>query len=113
MLVDSQHDRRQLMGYVVALAAGVTVVGHADTVAGALRAVEASSPTAVVVEIQMPVAEGLDAVGALRAAHPDLRIVVCSFHATAATRQGALDRGADCYLVKPLSPSEVGAALRG
>jgi DNA-binding NarL/FixJ family response regulator len=113
VIVDSQHDRRQLMKYVVQLGGpDVAVVGYAESPQGAVGAVGSLAATAALVEIQMPVAEGLDTVTALRDRFPELRIVVCSFHATERTRATALARGADAYLVKPLSPADLSTALR-
>ena len=43
---------------------------------------------------------------------PLLRIVVCSFHNEAATRESALARGADIYLTKPISPRDLYRVLR-
>jgi DNA-binding NarL/FixJ family response regulator len=60
----------------------------------------------VVLEIQMPLEQGLDTITALRLVSPQPRIVVCSFHRDAATIQGALDRGADAYLTKPVNSAD-------
>jgi DNA-binding NarL/FixJ family response regulator len=65
----------------------------------------------VVLEIAMPLAEGLDTITALRLMSPSLRIVVCSFQHDAATVQAALDRGADAWVTKPAGSAELRAAL--
>ena len=90
----------------------MTVVGYADTPVSALEAVARLGADAVVLEVQLPVAQGLDAISALRHDFPSLAIIVCSFHGDAATKQAASARGADGYLVKPLSPRELHAILR-
>jgi DNA-binding NarL/FixJ family response regulator len=112
VVIDGHHDRRQLMSYVVEQVHHVTVVGHADGPVSALEAVDRLRADAVVLEIQLPVTQGLDTISALRDDFPALAIIVCSFHADATTKRDALARGADAYLVKPLSLRHLRAALR-
>jgi len=114
VMIDDRHDRRQLMSYVVEQAGDdVTVVGYADGPVSAVEAVDRLKANAVVLEIQLPVTQGLDTISALRDDFPDLRIVVCSFHQDATTKRAALARGADAYVVKPLSPRDLHQLLRG
>jgi DNA-binding response OmpR family regulator len=67
----------------------------------------------VVVEIQLPVAVGLETIAALRSQWPDSRIVVCSFHREEATKVRAQAQGADAYLDKPVSSRALLDVLRG
>lgn len=89
-----------------------TVVAQADSPATALAAADRYDPDVVVLEIQMPIAAGLAAVAGLRAAHPSLVIVVCTFHRDPSTRRQALVAGADVYLAKPVSARDLGTACR-
>ncbi len=96
------------MSYVVGLVSDdIIVVGTADSADAAVSAVDLYGATAVLVEIQLPVSEGLATIHALRAAYPAITIVVCSFHDDSRTRTAAMDAGADAYLVKPLSPRDL------
>lgn len=99
------------MGYVLEQVDDAVVVGYADGPVGALEAVERLRADAVVIEIQIPVTQGLDTIGALRDDFPDLTIIVCSFHASTATKEAALDRGADAYLAKPVSLRDLRAVI--
>lgn len=113
VVIDDRHDRRQLMSYVVEQAdADVSVVGYADGPVSALQAVDRLKANTAVLEIQLPVTQGLDTISALIDDFPALRIVVCSFHHQATTKRAALARGADAYLVKPLSPRDLHQLLR-
>ncbi len=100
------------MSFVLEQAGDVTVVGYADDAVSAVEAVDRLQADAVVLEIQLPVAQGLDTISALRDLFGAPKIIVCSFHADAATKRAALDRGADAYLVKPLSLRDLRAVLR-
>ena len=112
MVIDGRHDRRQLMSYVVEQADHVTVVGYADGPVSALEAVDRLGANVVVLEVQLPVSQGLDTISALRDDFPALAIIVCSFHADPTTKRAALASGADAYLVKPLSLRDLRAVLR-
>ncbi len=113
LVVDHRVERRQLMGHVVELGGDdIVVVGYAQDPAGAIDAVKRLDVTAALVEIQIPLPEGLATIAALRAASPSMRIVVCTFHDDEPTRAAALAQGADAYRVKPLSPRELAPLLR-
>ena len=107
VLVDPREERRALMGVLVGQSPGLTVVGTAGTLSQAIDTIRAEGAGAAVVEIQMPVPEGLEAVAGLRREFPDLRIVVCSFHDEAATREAARSQGADSYLTKPVTARDL------
>ena len=62
-------------------------VGHADGPVSAVEAVGCLGANAVVLEIQLPIAQGLDTISALRDDFPTLSIIVCSFHNDVATRR--------------------------
>ena len=81
------------MSYVIEQAGDdVSVVGYADGPVSAVDAVGRLNANVVVLEIQLPVTQGLDTISALRDDFPALRIVVCSFHQDAShetVRHGA------------------------
>ena len=66
----------------------------------------------VILDIQMPVEEGLNTITALRGRSPLLRIVVCSFHHEAATKARVLAQGADAYLAKPVGADGLNRVLQ-
>ncbi|MDQ6838588.1 MAG: response regulator [Actinomycetota bacterium] len=108
VVVDHRHERRQLMSHVISLAGDdVTVVGYAEDPDGAVEAVDRLAANAVVVEIQLPVARGLETITALRQARAVLPIVVCTFHDDDDTRLAAISSGADAYVIKPMSPRDI------
>jgi DNA-binding NarL/FixJ family response regulator len=113
VLVDARDERRQVMRHVVeGTEAGATVVGQADSSATAIDVVGQQEADVVVLEIQMPLGQGLETVVALRKSFPNVGIVVCSFHLDPATKQQALAQGADAYLAKPIGPRDLNAVLR-
>jgi DNA-binding NarL/FixJ family response regulator len=109
--VDSRNDRRHVMRRLLELCVESAEIGEADSREAAIELVGRCRPDVVVLEIAMPLQEGLDIITALRLMSPRPRIVVCSFQHDAVTIQAALDRGADAYVKKPVGSAELRAAL--
>jgi DNA-binding NarL/FixJ family response regulator len=107
--VDNRKERRDLMIGVVEGARAV-IVGETDGPSAA-GAVDAEQPDAVVVDVRMPVSEGLQTIRALRRLFPPLAIVVCSFGLDRETVRDVLAAGADACLAKPASPYDLVSAL--
>lgn len=112
VLIDARAERLAVMRALLEGGTLAAVVGEAENEAGAVEVVGRTGADLAVIEIQMPVAAGLAVVAALRQHFPQLRIVVCSFHRDAATKQQALDNGADAYLAKPVDYAALGRLLR-
>jgi two-component system, NarL family, captular synthesis response regulator RcsB len=112
VLVDARPERLQVMRMLLDGSGLVSVVGEAHTRNGAVEEVGRAGADLVIVEIQMPVDEGLATVASLRRHFPALRVVVCSFDQNAATRQLASENGADAYLGKPIDLGRFGDLLR-
>ena len=109
--VDSRRERRHVIRRLLELCVEPAEIGEADSRVAAVELVGRCRPEVVVLEIAMPLEEGLDTISALRLLSPPPRIVVCSFHRDAATVRAALDRGADAYLTKPAGTADLRAAL--
>src|SRR5438067_13202791 len=90
--------------------------GHDVSVASdggeALRAVEAHPPDAIVMDVMMPVMDGLDVTRELRARGDRTPILVLTARHKVSDRVAGLDAGADDYLVKPYALEELLARLR-
>jgi DNA-binding NarL/FixJ family response regulator len=108
--VDSRSERRQVIRRLLEHSFDPAEIAEADSRQSAIELVDRCHPALVVVEIQMPLEEGLETITALCLLSPRPRIVVCSFHRDAATIRAALDRGADAYVTKPAGSAELRAA---
>lgn len=80
--------------------------------AAALGAVAAGGPDAIVLDVNMPVLDGVSVVTALRAMGNEVPICVLSARSTVGDRIAGLEAGADDYLTKPFELGELVARLR-
>ena len=112
VLVDARADRRAVMRQVFqhsGVDAGV--VAEANGAADAVVMVEQHHADLAVVELRLPVADGVATIAQLRQRFPDLAIVVISFNTDGAVKEEATAAGADAYLVKPVNARDVVAAM--
>jgi len=77
-----------------------------------LEAVDSHKPDLVVVDISMPLLNGLDAAHRITNKHPGARVVMLTQHADAEFATEALRRGATAYLLKECAAEELIAAMK-
>ncbi|MEQ4521923.1 MULTISPECIES: response regulator [Nocardioides] len=82
---------------------GHDVVGEAGDGRAGIEVVGRHQPDLVVLDLSMPVMDGLEALPHLRRTSPDSTIVVLSAHGADQMAQRALDLGADGYIEKGTS----------
>jgi two-component system, OmpR family, response regulator PrrA len=80
--------------------------------AEALRSATETRPDAIVLDINMPVLDGVSVVTALRAMDNDVPVCVLSARSSVDDRVAGLEAGADDYLVKPFVLAELVARVR-
>jgi DNA-binding NarL/FixJ family response regulator len=88
------------------------VVGHWDTGTIDPAALGRLSPDVVLMDVELPGQNGIDATRAMRAALPDLRVVMLTAFADAELLFDAMQAGAAGYLLKHTPPSELVATIR-
>ncbi len=100
MVVDDADDLRDLLCLLITRHRGWQVVATAAHGEEALaRAIE-FRPDLVLLDIAMPVMDGMQALPLIRDASPDSVVVMLSGYPFATAGQGALDAGAHGYLEK-------------
>jgi DNA-binding NarL/FixJ family response regulator len=88
------------------------VVGRVSDGRALLEAAEALKPDVVVVDIAMPLLNGLDAGERLKALHPKIKVVYLTQNREPRIAAEAFRRGASGYLVKDSAASELTTAIR-
>jgi CheY-like chemotaxis protein len=69
----------------------------------AVTMVETETPDLVLMDIKMPVMDGLEATRQIKASHPDLPVLALTANAFDSDRQSALEAGCDDFMVKPVN----------
>ncbi|MBW3658188.1 MAG: response regulator transcription factor [Actinobacteria bacterium] len=92
--------------------AGYEVVGEGRDGVEGLELAEKLRPHVVLMDVSMPVLDGLTATRRLRSRAPDSRVVILTMHADAELVERAKAAGAAGYLIKDASSDEVVDAVR-
>ena len=111
-VVDDDPMVRAALRMMLGGASGITVVAEAGDGEEALSVVPRSGAEVVLMDIRMPVRDGLSATEALLAAHPALRIIVLTTFDTDDMVLRALRVGAAGFLLKDTPPARLVEAVR-
>ena len=98
VVIDDTRDIRDLLSMVLTRS-GMEVVGEAGDGQAGVEVVRAERPDVVLLDLAMPIMDGVEALPIIRELVPDARIIVLSAFAGAVKEQ-VLDWGADGYLEK-------------
>lgn len=90
---------------------GMTIAAMAADGAEAVRLVDELHPDVVLMDLSMPVLDGVGAIKAIKAQAPATRIIVLTSFGEKARIVDALDAGADGYLMKHADPDQLVAAI--
>lgn len=88
------------------------VVGEAGSAQEAMAVLPRLHPDVVLMDLVLPGMSGVEAVPRLRAADPDVKVVVLTSFAGQDSVLPAVRAGVDGYLLKDVGPAELAAALR-
>ena len=94
-------------------AAGYEVVEQVGNGKMAIEAVRQHIPDLVLLDIKMPVCDGIDALKTIRSEFPDVRIVILTVSDEDEDLFAAIQAGADGYLLKDLTSDEFLEMLSG
>jgi DNA-binding NarL/FixJ family response regulator len=112
LLADDHPVVRDGLAAMLSTQPDFTVVGEAATGAEALRQTASLAPDVVLMDLQMPGMDGTTATAAIRAAHPEVRVLVLTTYDTDADITAAVDAGAVGYLLKDTGRHELCEAVR-
>lgn len=99
LVVDDEPEIREALSDLLQ-DLGFEVVGDAANGSEAVRRVAETDPDVVVMDVRMPVMDGLQATEEIRRRHPFVQVVMHSAYEDQGLQRGASDVGACCYLVK-------------
>jgi DNA-binding NarL/FixJ family response regulator len=112
LTADDHHLIRAGVASFLATEPGMTVVAEAVNGEEALEKYRQERPDLVLMDLSMPVMDGIEATRAILAEFPDARIVVLTTYDGDEDIHRALDAGAMGYLVKDMMVAEVLKIIR-
>ncbi len=112
LLVDDQHLIRQGLKTLLELEPDLEIVGDADNGRKAVELVEKLQPNVVLMDIRMPLMDGVAATKEIRSKFADTKILVLTTFDDDEYIKAALQNGAMGYLLKDTPSEELAVAIR-
>ena len=113
LIIDDQTVVRSGLAAIVGSDPEVEVVGDGSNGEETLALVETHNPDLVLMDLQMPMMNGVQATRRLKREHPTLPILVLTTYAADEWIFDAVRAGAAGYLLKDTRPAELIAAIKG
>lgn len=112
LLVDDEPSILRGLRMRLGLEADIDIVGEASSGPAAIEMVSRLSPDVVLMDINMPGMDGIDATRQLTASAPEAAVVILSMHDDRATVARARDAGAAAFVAKQRIDQALLGAIR-
>lgn len=112
MLVDDHKMIRMGLAAYFATLADIQVVAEADSGKAALDLIQTHVPDVVLMDLNMPEMDGVEATRQLRSVSPRTQVIVLTSHHDDEYIFPAIRAGALSYLLKDIDPDELADAIR-
>jgi DNA-binding NarL/FixJ family response regulator len=112
LLVDDVAELRALLRVTLEQSGGFRVVGEAENGLEAVERAQQHQPELVLLDVAMPLRDGMEALPLILEASPASRVVVLSAVEAQRLARTALARGAVAYLEKSIDPDDLVRELR-
>jgi DNA-binding NarL/FixJ family response regulator len=113
VVADDQASVREGLVVLLGLLPDIDVVGAAANGEEALELVAGQHPDVILLDLHMPVLDGIETSRRLTAEHPEVAVVILTTYADDASILAALQAGARSYLTKDADRADIAQALRG
>ncbi len=111
VIADDQRIVREGLATIVGSIAGLEVVGLAPDGAQAAQMVDQNGADVVLMDLRMPVMDGVAATALIRRNHPGTQVVVLTTYADDESIIAALSAGATGYLTKDATRDDIRRAI--
>jgi DNA-binding NarL/FixJ family response regulator len=111
VVADDQSAVREGLVLLLGTLPGISVIGEAEDGEAAVEAVATKNPQVVLMDLNMPRCDGVEATRRIRASHPRTQVVVLTTYSDDDSIIAALQAGALGYLTKDATRAEIGRAV--
>lgn len=111
LIADDQELIRQSLSIILGLKEGISVIGGVSDGTEVLDFVEKEKPDIILMDIRMPVMDGVECTKRLKEKYPEIKIIVLTTFDDDKYVFSALKYGASGYLLKGISVDELEKAL--
>jgi DNA-binding NarL/FixJ family response regulator len=112
VVADDQASVREGLTVMLGLLPDIEVVASAANGQEALDRVAETKPDAILLDLHMPVLDGIETTRRLSALHPAVAVVVLTTYADDSSILAALQAGARSYLTKDADRADIAQAVR-
>ena len=111
-IVDDNALFRKVLRSILEREHDLTVVAEADNGLDVLGMMERFRPDVVLVDLNMPVVDGFDAISIITEDYPTTKVITLSIHTLDEVKERAMEAGACHFLTKDCHPEEIITAIR-
>jgi DNA-binding NarL/FixJ family response regulator len=111
LVVDDQRVVRDGLALLLRVSPDVELVGTAENGRAALDRLDELTPDVVLMDLRMPVMDGVEATRRIRAGHPSVQVIVLTTYADDESVFAALRAGARGFLTKDADADEIVRAI--
>lgn len=112
VIVDDEKFVRGALRTYLSQTADLAVVGEGENGEEAIQLAQEHRPDVMLIDLQMPVMDGVTAIRHIVAQNPEIGILVVTGHISDIHLKAALLAGASGYVVKDAEPERIVAAVR-
>ena len=112
VLADDHHLFRQGLRDLLGKEPDINVVGEASDGRDAIDTVRRTRPDVVVMDVEMPGMNGIEATARIRKSFPAIQVVMLSMHSDPVLIRQTLDNGAKGYVLKKSVSTDLVRAIR-
>lgn len=105
MIVDDSLRARRALKALMSQQAGINVTAEASNGQEAIQGINQQKPDIVLMDIRMPIMDGLEATTAIKAKWPQIKVIILTMYPE--HQAEALAAGADAFLVKGCPLGEI------